>query len=166
MNSRRTPARWLTRAASDQQVGFHIIKTEERKTQNFDEVKESFRMAMVNRRLAEAEEAYIKGLTEPLGIGYPDTMRLRHIAWLGHSTLPYAFGVTGQPAAAVYCELTAPDGSSWRFGDPAAESAIIGAAGAFCRVGAQRLAPAESGLQTRGPRGDDALRLLRNYAVV
>jgi uncharacterized protein (TIGR03084 family) len=120
---------------------------------------------LATTRLAE-HWAHALDITEPLGITYPDTMRLRHIAWLGHSTLPYAFRLAGQPAAEVYCELTAPDGSSWRFGDPAAESAIVGAAGAFCRVGAQRLAPAESGLQARGPRGDDALRLLRNYAVV
>jgi hypothetical protein len=64
----------------------------------------------------------------------------------------------------VYCDLTAPDGSPWRFGDPAAGSAITGPAGDFCRVGAQRLAPADSGLRTRGPDADAALRVLRNYA--
>jgi len=120
---------------------------------------------LATTRLAE-HWAHALDVAGPLGLDYPDTMRLRHVAWLGHSTLPYAFRLTGRPAPPVYCELTAPDGSSWRFGDPAAESAITGAAGAFCRVGAQRLAPAESGLRTRGPHAAEALRLLRNYAAV
>jgi len=119
---------------------------------------------LATTRLAE-HWTHALDITGPLGIDYPDTMRLRHVAWLGHSTLPYAFRLAGQPVVPVYCDLTAPDGSPWRFGDPAAESAIIGPASAFCRVGARRLAPADSGLQTHGPHGAQALRLLRNYAV-
>jgi hypothetical protein len=70
----------------------------------------------------------------------------------------------GQPAP-VRCELTAPDGASaWRFGPPEAESAIAGPAGEFCRVAAQRLAPADSGLTASGPHGAAALRLVRTYA--
>jgi hypothetical protein len=41
---------------------------------------------------------------------------------------------------------------------------ISGSAGAFCRVGAQRLCPAESGLATHGPDAAAALGVLRNYA--
>jgi hypothetical protein len=65
----------------------------------------------------------------------------------------------------VRAELTGPDGQQWTFGDPAAESVISGAAGAYCRVGAQRLSPADSGLTTTGPHAAAALRLLRNYAA-
>lgn len=65
----------------------------------------------------------------------------------------------------MHCDLTAPDGSHWRFGDPDEDSSITGAAGAFCRVGAQRLAPADAGLHTSGPHAGTALRLLRNYAA-
>ena len=53
----------------------------------------------------------------------------------------------------------------WRFGPPDAESAITGAAGEFCRVAAQRLDPAESGLEASGPHGATALRLVRTYAA-
>ncbi|GAA2715400.1 maleylpyruvate isomerase family mycothiol-dependent enzyme [Actinoplanes palleronii] len=120
---------------------------------------------LATTRLAE-HWAHALDITGPLGIVYPDTARLRHVAWLGHSTLPYAFHLAGRPSVPIRCSLTAPDGSRWEFGDPAAESVIVGAAGAFCRVGAQRLSPAESGLQTRGPHAAEALRLLRNYAVV
>jgi uncharacterized protein (TIGR03084 family) len=120
---------------------------------------------LATTRLAE-HWAHALDITGPLQIEYPDTMRLRHIAWLGHSTLPYAFRTAGRPAPEVYCDLAAPDGSRWQFGEPAADSAIVGPAGAFCRVGAQRLAPAESGLRTSGPHGEAALHALRNYASV
>jgi hypothetical protein len=53
----------------------------------------------------------------------------------------------------------------WRFGPPDAESAITGAAGAFCRVAAQRLDPERSGLEASGPAGTTALRLVRTYAA-
>ena len=90
--------------------------------------------------------------------------RLRHIAWLGHGSLPYAFNFVGQEPHPIFCELTAPDGTLWRYGPADADSTITGAAGAFCRVGARRLAPDESGLVARGPHGMAALRVLRNYA--
>src|SRR5580693_8701661 len=41
-----------------------------------------------------------------------------------------------------------------------AESVITGAAGEFCRVAAQRLDPARSGLKASGPAGPTALRLV------
>lgn len=118
---------------------------------------------LTTTRLAEYW-AHGLDITGPLGIDFPDTDRLRHIAWLGYTTLPYAFRLKGQKPQEVYCELTAPDGTIWRFGSPDADSAIIGDAGAFCRVAVQRLAPQDSGLQTRGPHGEDALRVMRTYA--
>ncbi|WIM93345.1 maleylpyruvate isomerase family mycothiol-dependent enzyme [Actinoplanes oblitus] len=120
---------------------------------------------LATTRLAE-HWAHALDIAGPLRIDYPDTGRLRHVAWLGFSTLPYAFHLAGRPAVPIFCDLRGPDGARWVYGDPAAESSIAGAAGAFCRVGAQRLAPGASGLQTRGPHGAEALRLLRNYAVV
>jgi hypothetical protein len=66
----------------------------------------------------------------------------------------------------VSCELTAPDGGEvWRFGPADADSTISGPAGAFCRVAAQRLDPAASGLHTTGPYGARALTVLRTYAA-
>ncbi|MFF5076140.1 maleylpyruvate isomerase family mycothiol-dependent enzyme [Actinoplanes sp. NPDC000266] len=120
---------------------------------------------LATTRLAE-HWAHALDIATPLAIDYPDTDRLRHIAWLGHSTLPYAFRLAGLPPAEVRCELTAPDGTTWQFGPPGAESVVTGPAGAFCRVGARRLTPADSGLRTQGPHADTAVRLLRNYADV
>ncbi len=109
--------------------------------------------------------AHALDVTVPFDVPLPDTDRLRHIAWLGHSTLPYGFELHGQEAQPVYCELTAPDGAAvWCFGPADAESKVTGPVGAFCRVGAQRLAPEASGLVTAGPHADAALRVLRNYA--
>ena len=118
---------------------------------------------MATTRLAE-HWAHAPDIAQPLGVDYPDTDRLRHIAWLAHRTLPYGFGLAGQEPQPVYCELTGPDGSTWSYGEYDAPSRISGSAGAFCRLGAQRLTPAESGLQASGPYGEAALRVLRNYA--
>jgi uncharacterized protein (TIGR03084 family) len=120
---------------------------------------------LATTRLAE-HWAHGLDIAGPLGAGFPDTDRLEHIAWLAHRTLPYALSLAGEPVAPVRCELTAPDGEQvWRFGPADAESAITGAAGEFCRVAAQRLDPARSGLKASGPHGATALRLVRTYAA-
>jgi uncharacterized protein (TIGR03084 family) len=130
---------------------------------------------LATTRLAE-HWAHGLDITGPLGIEFPDTERLRHIAWLAHRTLPYALSLAGQPPVAVRCELTGPDGTgpdrpaldstdTWRFGPADAESAITGTAGDFCRVAAQRLDRAKSGLRASGPHGATALRVLRTYAA-
>ena len=125
---------------------------------------------LATTRLAE-HWAHGLDITGPLGIKFPDTERLRHVAWLAHRTLPYALSLAGLPPVAVHCELTGPDdaspdnSSTWQFGPPDAESAITGAAGDFCRVAAQRLDPAQSGLRASGPHGATALRVLRTYAA-
>jgi uncharacterized protein (TIGR03084 family) len=120
---------------------------------------------LATTRLAE-HWAHGLDITGPLGIGFADTPRLRHIAWLAHRSLPYAFALAGEQPHEVLCDLTAPDGStSWRYGPADAGSVISGPAGAFCRVAAQRLAPGQSGLQATGPYGPAALLLLRTYAA-
>ena len=120
---------------------------------------------LATTRLAE-HWAHGLDITGPLGIPFPDTDRLRHIAWLAHRTLPYAFILAGQEPPEIRCDLTAPDGGThWRFGPDAAGSVISGPAGAFCRVAAQRLAPERSGLTVTGPHGAAALRLARTYAA-
>jgi uncharacterized protein (TIGR03084 family) len=118
---------------------------------------------LATTRLAE-HWAHGLDITGPLGLPFPDTDRLRHIAWLAHGTLPYAFALAGEDAHPVYCEVTGPAGDTWRYGPADADSTITGPAGAFCRVGAQRLAPEDSGLVATGPHGEAALRVLRTYA--
>jgi uncharacterized protein (TIGR03084 family) len=120
---------------------------------------------LATTRLAE-HWAHGLDITGPLGVEFPDTDRLRHVAWLAHRTLPYALAVAGEPpSAAVRCELAGPAGSGvWRYGPAEAESAITGPAGQFCRVAVRRLAPADARLTATGPHGALALRVLRTYA--
>jgi uncharacterized protein (TIGR03084 family) len=119
---------------------------------------------LATTRLAE-HWAHGLDVTGPLGVEFPDTERLRHVAWLAHRTLPYAMTLAGEQPAQIRCELTAPDGVSvWEFGPPEASSAIAGAAGDFCRVAVRRLSPASSRLTATGPHGATALRLMRTYA--
>lgn len=119
--------------------------------------------ALATTRLAE-HWAHALDIAEPLGVDYADTDRLRHIAWLGHRTLSYGFELAGQEPQPVFAELTSPTGETWTYGDIGAPSRITGPAGEFCRVGAQRMRPEESGLVASGPYGVAALRVLRNYA--
>jgi len=120
---------------------------------------------LATTRLAE-HWAHGLDITGPLGIAFPDTARLRHIAWLAHRSLPYALTLAGEQPHEVWCDLMAPDGAArWQYGSADAESAITGAAGAFCRVAAQRLEPERSGLRATGPAGATALRVLRTYAA-
>jgi uncharacterized protein (TIGR03084 family) len=119
---------------------------------------------LATTRLAE-HWAHGLDITGPFGVEFPDTERLRHVAWLAHRTLPYAMTLAGEPPAPVRCELTGPDGVAvWAFGPPEAESAIAGPGGDFCRVAARRLTPASSQLSATGPYGATALRLVRTYA--
>src|SRR5436309_12234828 len=95
---------------------------------------------LATTRLAE-HWAHGLDITGPLDIAFPDTDRLRHIAWLAHRTLPYAFSLAGVEGGDVRCRLTGPNGDTWEYGPVNGGSTITGSAGAFCRVGAQRLAP-------------------------
>lgn len=119
---------------------------------------------LATTRLAE-HWAHGLDVTEPLGIEFPDTDRLRHIAWLGHATIPYGCSLVGVEPQPVRAELVAPDGSSWVYGPSDAASVIVGSASDFCRVGAMRMTPAESDLTARGPFAEQALSVLRNYAA-
>jgi uncharacterized protein (TIGR03084 family) len=119
---------------------------------------------LATTRLAE-HWAHALDITVALSISYPDTVRLWHVAWLAHRSLPYAFAVAGEHAAPVRCELLAPDGQMWQFGPADAPSLIAGPARTFCRVGARRLPAERSGLTVAGPHGAAALRVLRTYAI-
>ncbi len=120
---------------------------------------------LATTRLTE-QWAHGLDITGPLGIDFPDTGRLRHVAWLAHRTLPYALSLAGLPPVPVRCEVSAPDGEEvWRFGPPDAQSSITGAAGEFCRVAVRRLDPGETGLRTGGPHGTVAVQMLRTFAA-
>ncbi|WP_018653163.1 maleylpyruvate isomerase family mycothiol-dependent enzyme [Actinomadura flavalba] len=118
---------------------------------------------LATTRLAE-HWTHALDIAGPLGIAYPDTSRLRHVAWLAHRTLPYAFALAGRDAGPVRCELTAPDGAPHVFGADA-PSVVRGPLGDFCRVAARRLTVEDSALTAEGPDGEAALHTVRTYAA-
>ncbi|WP_166350580.1 maleylpyruvate isomerase family mycothiol-dependent enzyme [Phytoactinopolyspora limicola] len=120
---------------------------------------------LATTRLAE-HWTHALDVTEPLGLPYPDTDRLRHVAWLAHRTLPYAYARAGRDdAPPARLELTSPGGEPWQFGPVDAEVSISGPAGVFCRVAAQRLAADDaSALDQRGERATEVLKTVRTYA--
>jgi uncharacterized protein (TIGR03084 family) len=68
---------------------------------------------LATTRLAE-HWAHGLDITGPLGIGFADTARLSHIAWLAHRSLPYALVLAGEQPQEVFCELM---GSRWLIHD-------------------------------------------------
>ena len=122
-------------------------------------------MTLATTRLSEH---WIHGLdiSGPLGIPYPDSDRLWHIARLAHRTLPYAYMRAGQSdPPSVYLELAAPTSDeTWTFGDGNAECRIRGDASELCRVAARRVEPPTTSLVGEGPRADEVLGLIRTYA--
>jgi uncharacterized protein (TIGR03084 family) len=109
---------------------------------------------------------HAQDIVEPLGISYPDTDRLWHIARLAHRTIPYAYMRAGAPdPPEVFVKVASPSGESWIFGDESAPVHIEGEAGEFCRVAARRLSPADAtSLRSSGERADEVLDLVRTYA--
>jgi uncharacterized protein (TIGR03084 family) len=99
------------------------------------------------RSLATARimECWAHGLDCLAALNQPTiaTTRLRHIAWLGYRTLPYAFSVAGvvTPAdpASLRIELDGPNGQVWTFGPPESAERISGPALDWCRVATHRL---------------------------
>ena len=104
-------------------------------------------------------------VSQPLGLPWPDTERLWHIARLAHRTLPYAYMRAGRDdPPGLFLDLVGPDGVPWTFGDPGAECVIAGSAGEFCRVAGRRLAASETSLSSNGERASEVLELIRTYA--
>jgi uncharacterized protein (TIGR03083 family) len=100
-----------------------------------------------------------------LGIPVAPTDRLWHIARLAWRTVPYALAQGGHtPSGAVHLALTAPDGSTWTFGDAAAATVITGPAADLCAVAGQRAAAADTALRGEGPDAGAVLRLVRTFA--
>lgn len=93
------------------------------------------------------------------------TDRLWHIARLVHRTIPYAFERADRPAPArVRFDLSAPDGSSWTFGDDDAPTVVTGPAEELCLVAGQRMRAVDTSLAGTGPDAASVLELMRTFA--
>jgi uncharacterized protein (TIGR03084 family) len=94
-----------------------------------------------------------------------DTPRLRHVAWLGWKTLPYAFKQAGEKyPAPIRVELVGPGYARWVFGPAESEQVIRGQAADWCRLAVRRLPPDQAGnLTAVGEVAATALRVARAY---
>ena len=104
-------------------------------------------------------------IAQPLGIAYPDTSRIWHIARLAYRTIPYAYRRSGLGVSpTVRVELASPDGEDWVFGGEA-DVVIRGAASEFCRIAARRLDPRDATtIVSAGEKGAEVLSVVRTYA--
>ncbi len=113
-------------------------------------------------------ETWAHGLDVQVALDKPaeDTARLRHVAWLGWATLPYAFAAAGEDyPAAIRVELVGPGYARWVFGPEDADQIVRGAASDWCRVVVRRLDAARAGnLTAIGTVAETALRVARAYA--
>jgi uncharacterized protein (TIGR03084 family) len=127
--------------------------------------------AFVTARLMEhwAHGLDIRAAVDRPGV---DTDRLRHVAWISTSALPYAFSVAevSPPVGrTLRVELTPPaeNGSTaeqWAFGPADATDRLTGPASQWCRRAVQRATVAETpGLVAEGPLAELALRHARAF---
>jgi len=94
-----------------------------------------------------------------------DTSRIRHVAWLAHRMLPFAFTEAGEdfPESGIRLELMGPRYARWVYGPEDAEDVIKGIAGEWCRIAVQRMDATDSSLKTEGDNAERALKIVRTY---
>ena len=97
--------------------------------------------------------AHGQDVADALGAEHPVTPALRHVAYLGFRTIGFSFVNRGleAPDVGVAVELTAPDGTTWSFGDPDAVDRVTGPALDFALVVTQRRNLADTDLAVVGP---------------
>ena len=94
-----------------------------------------------------------------------DTPRIRHVAWLAHRMLPYAFAEAGEefPETGIRLELMGPSYSRWVYGPEDAADVIKGLAGEWCRIAVHRLDSTATSLKTEGDNAETAIKVVRAY---
>jgi uncharacterized protein (TIGR03084 family) len=118
---------------------------------------------------ARTMEHWAHGLDIRAAVNQPaaDTDRLQPIAWLGYSSLPYAFeraDVQPPSGHTLRIDVTGPNREMWTYGPPDATDVISGPAGIWCRRAVQRITPEDaSELSADGPLAELAVRHARAF---
>jgi uncharacterized protein (TIGR03084 family) len=110
-------------------------------------------------------ETWMHGLDiySTLGLEVEDTPRIRHIAWLGWKTLPYAFKQAGEDYEPVRVEVIGPGYSRWVYGPEDTDQIIKGSASDWTRIVVQRIKPRNTRLKVTGEYAEKALAVARAW---
>lgn len=120
--------------------------------------------SFITARLMETW-AHGQDVADALGVQRTPTARLRHVAHIGVRARPFSYAINQRPMpdVPVYVALQAPDGSTWEFGEPAAD-AVRGTALDFCLVVTQRRHVADTGLVVHGDAAADWISIAQAFA--
>ena len=121
-------------------------------------------VSFVTGRLMETW-AHGQDVVDALGVERAPTERLRHVAHMGVRARGFSFQVNGRtpPSDDVLVELTAPDGSTWRWGDSTTD-VVRGHALDFCLVVTQRRHPADTDLTVEGSIAGAWIPIAQSFA--
>jgi uncharacterized protein (TIGR03084 family) len=110
--------------------------------------------------------AHGQDIADGLGATRTPTARLRHICHLGVRTRGFSYAVRGRqaPAGDVHVLLTAPDGSTWQWGDESAADKVDGSALDFCLVVTQRRTLEDTALRVTGDDAAEWMSLAQAFA--
>jgi uncharacterized protein (TIGR03084 family) len=111
--------------------------------------------------------AHGQDVADALGVTRVPTARLRHICHLGVRTRGFSYAVRARtpPASEVFVALTAPDGETWTWGEPAAYGGSLrGSALDFCLVVTQRRLAADTELVATGDDASEWLSIAQAFA--
>ena len=110
--------------------------------------------------------AHGQDVDDALGVAHEATDALYDVARLCARTRANSYAAHGRraPDGEVAVELSAPDGSTWRFGDADAAEQVSGDAVEFCLLATQRRHRADTGLVATGPAAEEWLGLAQAFA--
>src|SRR3954447_21887106 len=110
--------------------------------------------------------AHGQDVADGLGVNRKPTARLRHICHIGYRTRGFSYANRGltPPAVDVRLELTAPDGTTWTYGDDDAPESVTGPALDFCLLVTQRRHRDDVAVVAHGAAADEWLSIAQAYA--
>ena len=110
--------------------------------------------------------AHGQDVVDALGASRAATARLRHICHLGYRTRGFSYVNRGLPVPEgdVRVELTAPDGTTWSYGDAGAPDRVTGTAHDFCLLVTQRRHRDDTALVAEGRLADEWLSIAQCFA--
>ncbi|MDX6199713.1 MAG: hypothetical protein QOJ79_2864 [Actinomycetota bacterium] len=110
--------------------------------------------------------AHGQDVADGLGVSRTPTARLRHICHIGYRTRGFSYANRGltPPTVDVRLELTAPDGTTWTYGDDTAPESVTGSALDFCLLVTQRRHRDDVAVVAHGAAADEWLSIAQAYA--